>query len=356
MKNKIEVIDFLRGYSILSIVLYHFFQGIQLSPLLSKAINFGGTGIHVFFFASGFGLFLSHLQKPIRYTDFLKNRFTKIYIPYIIVVTLSALISLFIPIYENNWNNYFSHVFFYKMFDDHLIVTYGYQLWFISSIVQFYLLFPLIVKLREWIPGKAFLLVGLLITYAWATIFLLLHKEEYRNWNSFFLMFIWEFMLGMYCAEMYLKTGYKFWDIRKPYLIWITIVGLVIYSLMAITGGRFGKSFNDVPALFGYASLCIFIYSLKIKWFNRFIFFTARLSFPIFLLHFLILNLLLAACKSLGITWSWVMLFPVLALCYLAALPLEKFSNYVIFALLARQKPTSDTSEVKSVQTSTSKN
>ncbi|HXB30360.1 MAG TPA: acyltransferase [Puia sp.] len=356
MKNKIEVIDFLKGYSILSVVLYHFFQGIQLSPLLSKAINFGGTGIHIFFFASGFGLFFSHLQKPIGYRDFLKNRFTKIYIPYIIVVTLSALISLFIPIYENNWNNYFSHVFFYKMFDDHLIGTYGYQLWFISSIVQFYLLFPLIVKLREWIPGKTFLLVGLLISYTWVTIFLLLNKDGYRNWNSFFLMFIWEFMLGMYCAEMYLKNGYKFWDIPKSYLIGISIGGLGIYSLMAIMGGRFGKSFNDVPALFGYASLCIFIYSLKIKWFNRFIFFTARLSFSIFLIHFLILNLLLASCRALGITWSWFMLFPVLALCYLVALPLEKFSNYLIFALLARKKPILKTSEVKSTQTLSSNN
>ncbi len=351
MKDKIEVIDFLKGYSILSIVLYHFFQGIQLSPLLSKAINFGGTGIHIFFFTSGFGLFYSHLKKPLRYLGFLKIRFIKIYIPYIFVVTLSALISLFFPIYENNWNNYFSHVFFYKMFDNYLIGTYGYQLWFISSIVQFYLLFPLIVKLREWIPGKAFLLVGLLITYVWATIFLLLHKEEYRNWNSFFLMFIWEFMLGMYCAQMYLKTGYKFWDIRKPYLIWIAIGGLGIYSLMAIMGGRFGKSYNDVPALFGYASLCIFIYSLKLKWFNRFILFTARLSFSIYLLHFLILNLALAACRSMGIAWSWVMLFPVLALCYLAALPLEKFSNNVTFALLARKKSISKTSEVQPVKT-----
>ena len=116
MKKKIEVIDFIKGYSILSIVLFHYCQGLHLPSLLSKAINFGGTGIHTFLFASGFGLFLSHLRKPLGYGDFLKKRFTKIYIPYIIIVTLSALIALLIPIYENNWNNYFSHVFFYKMF------------------------------------------------------------------------------------------------------------------------------------------------------------------------------------------------------------------------------------------------
>src|ERR1700676_4026846 len=356
MKNKNEAIDFIKGYSILTIVLFHYFQGIQLSSLFSKAINFGGTGIHTFLFCSGFGLYLSHLQNPIRYPDFLKKRFTRIYIPYIIIVTLSAIISLFIPIYENSWNNYFSHVFLYKMFDNHLIGTYGYQFWFISCILQFYLLFPLIVKLREWIPGKAFLLIGLLITYIWATIFLVLHKEDYRNWNSFFLMFIWEFMLGMYCAEIYLKEGYKFWNTRKLYLIGIAILGLGIYSLMAIMGGRTGKAFNDLPALFGYASLCIFIYSLKIKWVNQFILYTAKLSFSIFLIHFLILDLVQVACQALGIKWSWVMLIPSLVLCYLAALPLEKFFNHIMHILLVRRRPESTIEEVKPLQTSTAGN
>jgi len=340
MKNKVEIIDFLKGYSILTIVLYHFFQGIKLSPLLAKAIQFGGTGIHTFIFASGFGLFLSHLQKPIPYAQFLRKRFVRIYVPYIIVVTLSAAISLFFPIYKNNWNNYFSHVFMYKMFYDRLIGTYGYQLWFISTIIQFYLVFALIVKLRERIPGNIFLLVGLLISYGWAIIFLSLHKEDSRNWNSFFLMFVWEFMLGMYCAEMYLKNGYKFWDIRKPWLLVIAFGGLGIYGLMAILGGRFGKSLNDVPALFGYTALCVFIYSLRIKWVNRFILFTANLSFSIFLIHFLVLNGVQMACRALGITYTWVMLIPVLVLCYLEALPLEKFFSYITDGLLSRQKST----------------
>ena len=350
MKNKIEVIDFLKGYSILTIVLYHYFQGIELSPVFAKAIHFGGTGIHTFIFASGFGLYLSHLQKPIPYPQFLKKRFTRIYIPYIIVVTLIALISLFIPIYENNWNNYFSHLFLYKMFDGDLIGTYGYQLWFISTIIQFYLVFFLIVKLRQWLPGNIFLLVGLLISYGWATISLVLHKEDYRNWNSFFLMFIWEFMLGMYCAEIYLKKGYKFWKIRKPYLIGIAITGLLIYSMMAILGGRFGKAFNDLPALFGYAALCIFIYELKIKWINQFILFTAKLSFSIFLIHFLILDLLREACGALGLTWSWMMLIPCLAICYLAAIPMEKFFNYLINIWLKPVQPASINKEVKHSQ------
>jgi peptidoglycan/LPS O-acetylase OafA/YrhL len=281
------------------------------------------------------------LKNPSLYTKFLRKRFIRIFIPYIIVVTLSALISLIIPIYENSWNIYFSHVFLYKMFDDHLIGTYGYQLWFISTIIQFYLVFALIVKLRQWIPRNNFLLVGLLISYGWAVIFLLLHKEDSRNWNSFFLMFIWEFMLGMYCAEIYLNKGFEFWKIRKRFLIIIAISGVAIYSGMAILGGRFGKSFNDVPALFGYTALAIFIYSLQIRWVNRFILFTASLSFSIFLTHFLILILEREACQALGISYTWIMLIPFLSLCYLAAIPMEKLFRYATNIFFAGQSSAS---------------
>jgi peptidoglycan/LPS O-acetylase OafA/YrhL len=337
-KSKLEVIDFIKGYSILSIVLYHYFQGIHISSLLTQATNFGSTGIHTFLFVSGFGLFLSQLKNPLPYPDFLKKRFTKIYIPYIITVTLSALISLMIPMYENSWNDYFSHIFLYKMFDGHLIGTYGYQFWFISTIVQFYLLFPLIIYLREKCPGKSFLIVGLLISYAWAILVLLLHNEDARHWNSFFLMYLWEFVLGMYCAEMYLRNGYRFWNIRRSYLLVIDILGLLIYSFLAMYGGRFGKTLNDVPALFGYAALCILIYKLNLYWVNRFILFTSKISYTIFLIHFLVLNLVYSVLNGLGISWSLIWILPTLLLCYLIAMPMDKFFSFTIGLLLPPPK------------------
>jgi peptidoglycan/LPS O-acetylase OafA/YrhL len=347
MKNKIEVIDFLKGYSILTIVVFHFCQGLAFSPLLAKLINFGGTGIHTFLFASGFGLYLSHLKKPLRYPDFLRKRFTKIYVPYIIIVSLSALISLVIPIYENNWNNYLSHVFFYKMFDDHLIGTYGYQFWFVSTIIQFYLLFPLFVFLREKIKGKGFLLVGLLISLSWTTIVLLLHKEALRNWNSFFLQYVWEFMLGMYCAEGFLKRNERFWEMSKMKMVLLTVAGLALYSAMALKGGQFGKSLNDIPALFGYGGLAVLIYLAGVQAINQFILFTARLSFSIFLLHFLVLDLFNYAVVRSGGTWSWIWLIPTLTLCYIFAIPLEKFLNKLIDQLLQTPVKTTEYSTKK---------
>jgi peptidoglycan/LPS O-acetylase OafA/YrhL len=346
--NNIEVIDFIRGYSILTIVLFHFFQNIEVSPMFSAAIRFGGTGIHTFLFASGFGLYLSYLKKPLGYLDFLKKRFGKIYIPYILVVTISALISLFVPIYENNWNNYFSHVFLYKMFDSQLIGTYGYQLWFISTIIQFYLLFPLIVILRKWMPGNIFLVTGLLIFLAWGALVLMLQKDDLRNWNSFFLAYLWEFMLGMYCAELYLKQGFEFWRISISRLVIVAAGGLIIYAVMGLKGGPMGRIFNDLPALFGYGALCILIYRLKIGLVNRFIFFTAKLSFAIFLIHFLVMNLVREGCLAIGLPWTWLMLFPTLLICYIIAVPFQQFIDYLIDAMLTRHQARSASASLPS--------
>jgi peptidoglycan/LPS O-acetylase OafA/YrhL len=211
------------------------------------------------------------------------------------------------------------------MFSNHLIGTYGYQLWFISTIIQFYLVFPLLVRMRARFPGISFLLAGLIISWAWAAVVLLLGKEELRNWNSFFLIYIWEFLLGMYCADRYLKNGYAFWNTTRSRLIAIAFVGIALYSLMAIQFGRAGKIFNDLPGLFGYAALCILIYSLQFKLINRFILFTSKISYSIFLIHFLVLNLLQAACRALDIPWSWLMLIPAIMICYALAFPLQKF-------------------------------
>ena len=71
-----EVISFIRGFSILTIVLMHLLQGyIKSCPsVMIKASAIGGTGVHVFFFCSGFGLYLSYLRKPIGFVDFMKKR------------------------------------------------------------------------------------------------------------------------------------------------------------------------------------------------------------------------------------------------------------------------------------------
>lgn len=80
------------------------------------------------------------------YKDFLKRRFGKVYFPYVIVIGLYAIWGLMSSGIVN-WEAVASHVFLYKMFDNELDVSICYPFWFISTIIQFYIFFPLIVRL-----------------------------------------------------------------------------------------------------------------------------------------------------------------------------------------------------------------
>lgn len=152
--NKYAIIDFLRGYSIFTIALMHLFTG-SVTGVLSKAAAFGGAGVHVFILCSGFELYLSYLKKPLRYTDFLKRRFIKVWIPYAIAVLLWGawflLHSGLFPAREVA-----SHLLLYKMFSAKLDTSLCYPYWFISTIVQFYLFWPLIVKVFRMRWGGTF--------------------------------------------------------------------------------------------------------------------------------------------------------------------------------------------------------
>lgn len=109
--KKLEVIDYLRGFSIFTIVLMHLIQSYSIPSILQKASSFGGAGVHVFILCSGFGLYLSHLNKPLSYSNFLKRRFIKVYIPYILIILLSAAI----PFYNHSDNKLLelsSHIFY----------------------------------------------------------------------------------------------------------------------------------------------------------------------------------------------------------------------------------------------------
>lgn len=62
--QRFPVIDYLHGYSIFTIVLMYLVQSYSLPSWAMKATSFGGAGVHVFILYSGFGLYLSYLNKP----------------------------------------------------------------------------------------------------------------------------------------------------------------------------------------------------------------------------------------------------------------------------------------------------
>ena len=138
-QNRYEIIDFANGFSILTIVLMHFIQNFMnyIPHAVSLAATVGGSGVHVFIFCSGFGLYLSYLKNSVNYGSFLKSRFLKIYVPYIMIIVISALVPY---MYQESDRivALLSHLFLFKMFMPQYEESFGGQFWFISTIIQFY--------------------------------------------------------------------------------------------------------------------------------------------------------------------------------------------------------------------------
>ena len=199
---KIQLISFLRGFSISTIVMMHLLMSFHFPGFLGKAVMLGGAGVHVFFLCSGFGLYLSHLRKPLSYGAFLKKRFAKVYWPYAVAVLLWSgwifVKSRQFPLLEAS-----SHIFLWKMFSSSMDVSLCYPYWFISTIFQFYFCWPIIVKIAE---RKYGLVAAIVASLSWSTLVAILGFEDLRTWGSCFLQYLWEFVLGMYIAKWSFKN------------------------------------------------------------------------------------------------------------------------------------------------------
>ena len=255
--QRLEFIDYCKGISIVAIVLFHLINFFSHMPNAVKmASNFGGAGVHIFLICSGFGLYYSYLNKPMTFKEFLKKRFSKIYIPYILVV----IVSFFVPyMYDGNdrVSALLSHIFLYKMFIPAYDESFGAQLWFVSAIIQFYLVFYLLVKVLNKVGSKNFFRVCFMISMLWWIITALLGVTDMRVFNSFFLQYLWEFSLGMLLAKEYKDTGkLKVMSIKWSTLITLTTVSIIIFGAMALANDAF-KAFNDIFSVLSFGGVIL---------------------------------------------------------------------------------------------------
>jgi peptidoglycan/LPS O-acetylase OafA/YrhL len=203
---------------------------------------------------------------------------------------ISALIAIFWPVYEGSWNALGGHVFLYKMFDEQIIGSYGYQLWFMSTLFQFYLVFYILVNLENYLSKRLFLFLSVIISLMWALIVWCLGKEDQRIWNSFFLQYIWEFVLGMVLAG-WLKEGKLKQNFRAVHFLLPGIIFCGLYAWMGMKGGAAGHLFNDYFALLGYSSIAIFLYKILPHSWVKGMVWIGTFSFALYLWHMLILEI-----------------------------------------------------------------
>lgn len=139
-------------------------------------------------------------------------------------------------------------------------------------------------------------MLALLISLLWATLVGRLGYEECRPWGSFFLQYLWEFALGMWLAKKVKLSGWTEERLMKKLKMWHLVmgmsVGMGLSAAMAWNGG-FLKLYNDIPSLFGYASILLLVYKVGVKRINTFFIYTSKIGYEWYLVHsltFLVLH------------------------------------------------------------------
>ena len=314
--NMVQLPNFLKGFSIFTIALMHLLMLCHFSGALGRAIWFGGAGVHVFILCSGFGLRLSSLNKPLSYGNFLKRRFTKVFYPYVIMVFVWSLWIFFtersFPLIEVS-----SHVFLWKMFSTEYHTSLCYPYWFISTIIQFYIAWPIIVKLMSYRYG---LLISLVISLLWSSIVGYLGCENMRPWGSCFLQYLWEFCLGIFLATKYRsscgKNGWTKLLFVENYKWSLCVLGAALGCGVMFAMTKYGgilKLYNDIPSLLGYVSCALIVCKIGKTLVTRFFCWINSFAYELYLVHSLIYAVVYYYLKNV------LPLYGVLLVCFVMA-------------------------------------
>jgi len=228
--TRIPLLNGLRGIAILGVIFHHSFfpyilygKGHHLTPLLILESS-GWLGVNLFFFLSGFVLFLPYAERKRRFSDWKSYRSylghrAKRLIPLYYITTFTFLI--FICAYQLNDQA------LYRNIADYAFATYIFRqetffppanwvLWSLGVEVWFSVFFPFVVLAIEKYGWKKTLLTVLIISLTVRVMGRMVLPATTRptiNWLSDSLPGrLDEFVIGMLSATLFLKR----WKLARP--------------------------------------------------------------------------------------------------------------------------------------------
>lgn len=285
-KSKSDLISYLKGISIIAIILYHLvYNFLDVPNIIKLGSSFGGAGVHIFFLCSGFGLYLSYLKKGFDYKTYICKRIKRVYLPYVFIIFISFLVPFMFE-GPNKIVALLSHIFLFKMFIPEYEESFGIQMWYISTIIQFYFIYPILLKIINKIELKKVFLLSVVISFLWAIFISFSGLYTERIWSSFFLQYLWEFVLGMVIAKYFYKNNKIIGsDINIIYYFIIFIISFCIFALMSVKGGII-KNFNDPFSALSLISLCLILY--RINFLKKIINYFGEISYELYLVHYMV--------------------------------------------------------------------
>ncbi len=295
-KKRIEIIEYFKGLSFICIFIYHLVSLYMKSvpPYIRYMANAGSSGVLIFFMCSGYVLTLSYYNNHRSTFEFLKRRFITIYIPYIFVVFICFLIPL-IQVDGNRIIAFLSHLFQFRFFSTLYFESFGGHFWYISTIIQFYLLFIPLYRLMKKIGWKKFLIGSFIVQFVYIILLAINNLDANIIAIRLFPKYIAVFCLGMALCDYYRDDPAPFSNVNKKYAFWVGILLMIVYGLSS--KNSLGRLFNDIPELFGVLLLFIFLYQVNIFNSNEFIQKLSTISYEEYLVHMPIMTIIFSFSK-----------------------------------------------------------
>jgi peptidoglycan/LPS O-acetylase OafA/YrhL len=261
-RPRLPFLDFAKGLAVLSVAAVHYVPWADHGRL-AKISAAGGLGVHVFVLLSGFGLAVSSRSLDLRSYYF--RRVRRVYVPYALTIAIVFALNLRFALYPNDGvYALLGHLFLFKMFDESIIQSLGEHTWFVSLILQFYLVYPLMRAAAERFRPAVFVAGAGCISLAYAVATVLAGVSEQRTFNSSLFTFLWAFALGISAGRKWLKG-----ELERPapttLLVAVAVGGILLAATMRQWGGEIGRALNDIPGGLGYFAFLALVYRVVQK-------------------------------------------------------------------------------------------
>ena len=246
------------GASILSVILYHYFVLFNNTEASSKVLRIfaklynsaiGSTGVDIFIFLSGFGLYYS-LSRGGKVSSFYRKRFFRVVFPYLICGLVYWGITDFIIFHQP----------FRKFLLDYSLLSFWISesstFWYISFISLLYIIAPFVYRLTD---DKCRLLIGIVFAFVFIPLCYFAANDVYAN-IEMALQRLPYFLIGMGAGKQSKSVGH---DNEKG--ISVGLAGILVFAFIAkIIVGK--TNFVFARSFYGYYGMfLIFAYVLVRK-------------------------------------------------------------------------------------------
>ncbi|MFA5183912.1 MAG: acyltransferase [Patescibacteria group bacterium] len=302
----------LKGLAILMIVLSHigYFLVSDTRFLWPLSIA-AGVGVNLFLFLSGFGLTVSQLQKDLSIWQFYKRRLWKLFVPFWLMLLTFLVLDFFVLHLTYPWSyigravsGIFNRADLYQDINS--------PLWYLTFILGYYILFPLVFsRRRAWLSALLLYLAGYLFVY--------FEPAFFNNVFHLYKIHIIAFPLGVLAAwglgRLPAAESLSGWSRGRTAILYYAALSacLAIFVYANINSG-IGGSANFEQGMSLIAVLAIVgVFILKKVEF-RLLYWFGIYSYEIYLWHWPILYRYDIFYRFLPDTWGWLATILYLAL------------------------------------------